>query len=192
MTPKQEIEAMLGEMFPSFEIAAFRYELARRVAPEGVPPYVMLSELDIHTVNHHFRHTGKPWTAVNHNGKPFPRQSGIIFDSVEWNLLASDAALQKEFLMRIDMVRAARNIEKPRKNSKNNNKGASWRKLELIDDGNNLDDSDRSARSKAVKEAESLQHLLLPALEEIRRNHEFLERNPDPHYSNKPFRFRVC
>jgi len=183
---------MLGDLFSDFEIAAFRYELARRVAHEGVPPFVMLSELDILTVNHHFRHTGKQWTAVNHNGKPFPRKSGIIFDSVEWNLLASDAALQKEFLQRIEMIRAARGIKKPRKNTKNNNKGASWRKLELIDKGSNLDDSDRSARSKALKEAESLLPLLLPALEEIKRNHEFLERNSDPHYSNEPFRFRVC
>src|SRR6266581_2410095 len=127
------------------EVAAFRYELARRAFPPlAYPPYTALGRHELDIVRAALSH-GRPPVAIFHQNPPPSYHEGYVpLPSMSWNLRAGDNSLVRVFLDCINQNRKAKKMKAVSANKANYHRGPSWRWLELLDSPNRLSNADRS------------------------------------------------
>jgi hypothetical protein len=156
-------DGVTGVDWPLVKEAARNYELMRR-SPKGKQFTQTYLELDregrsiVHTlwpnwshsiyrfVRDHNQFTETGWTPIYEN------------QFRQWNLRLADKKLTDEFIREIRLLREIQKIPVPRRNRRENHRGASWKLIEILDRKQNgigkFNDSERHTLTEAQRRAE--------------------------------------
>jgi hypothetical protein len=165
------------------EPAAFRFEVLRRNGFEHLPPWPDLPEHILSFVVGALQEERPKAIWRLYPTEPSPGWSTV--NPCVWNLHASDEALCRSFLARINLDRFNQGLPTTQSGKKGRNRGTrnrpiSWKAVELMDKraaGTPLDDSDRGNVSHARKGAEAYADRLRAALAKV---NELFPENTSP------------
>lgn len=149
------------------ELAAWRYELVRRVRRDlDLPEYIDLpawKRAALWTQIVLPDPSLKGGSAMTLIGDFKPIDGWTKAEPVAWNLSHSDEALSEAFLNAIRRERARQKIAL-KKNASNRHRRVSWRWPEVLDlarAGQPLNANDRSKKSQAIRQGKSFEHTVL-------------------------------
>jgi hypothetical protein len=159
-----------------YELAAYRYELARRLFPaRAYPSFIKLNRSEWQIVVSSLWHSKHP-ALIGCDQCAQTYNSSARLPGGQWNLEASDNLLTTIFLAMINEARASKAIAKASRNQGNRNRGPEWRCIELMDTPGKLESYDRARVSQARRVAEGLRDRFLETWRQVEENRSFLAR----------------
>ena len=155
-------------------VAAYRYELVRRLFPSRkYPPFIKLNRSELEIIRSRLGFGRAPvfiYSAMTAEYPSFARLPAGV-----WNLEANDNTLKKLFMSLIGAERARRGVARAPTNQGNRNVSPNWNCIVLMDTGTSLS-WERARVSQARRDAEKLKPVFLAAWNEIGQHRQFLTR----------------